>query len=349
MRPTDRPDAKSLTKDELGAVLGRLGEPSYRANQLVSWIFEKDAGSFDEMTNLPAALRERLASTLTLERAVTVKAERSKSDGTEKLLLEFADGARIEAVVLRDGGRTTGCISTQIGCRLGCSFCATGSMGFVRNLTTGEIVEEMMALRRHTAPERLDNLVFMGMGEPLDNYDAVMKAIRIANAAWGLGIGARHITVSTAGLVPGIRRLKDEGLQLNLAVSLNAPTQKLREIIMPVADKYKLDELLQAVADYTEATGRHTTLEYVLLKDINDTPELAGQLGTIARRLLSKVNVICYNEVYGSAFASPAEKTVEQFLARLKRRCPTVVRRISRGSDISAGCGQLCVEHDRAK
>lgn len=338
-----------MTRDEMAETMARLGEPAYRAAQLASWVYTKDAADFEAMTNLPASLRDRLAQTMSLNRAPAVRIERSGSDGTEKLLLELADGARIEAVVLRDGDRVTGCISTQVGCRLGCSFCATGGMGFVRNLTAGEIVEEIMALRRHVAPERLDNLVFMGMGEPLDNYDAVMKAIRIANADWGLGIGARKITVSTAGLVPGIRKLSQEGLQLNLAVSLNAPTQKLREIIMPIADKYKLDELLAAIRDYTEATGRRATLEYVLLQDINDSPEMADGLGAIARDLLSKVNVICYNEVYGVAYASPAEKTVERFLARLRRRCPTVVRRIGRGSDISAGCGQLCVERDRAE
>jgi 23S rRNA (adenine2503-C2)-methyltransferase len=335
-----------MSLDELKSFVRDLGEPAYRAGQIADWAFARGARGFDGMTNLSKALRARLAEVARLACAEVVESQESKADGTRKLLLEYEDGARIEAVVLRDEDRLTGCISSQVGCKFACSFCATGSMGFTRNLTAGEIVEEIVALREAVAPERLGNLVFMGMGEPLDNYDNVLKAIHIANAKWGLGIGARRITVSTAGHVPGIRRLADEGLQLQLAVSLNAPKQDLRSTLMPIADLYSLTQLLKAVEHYSERTGRRATLEYVLLRDINDSDEMADELASIARHHLCKVNLICYNDVADSVYAPPTDQTVERFLSRVRKRCPTVVRRVSRGSDIAAGCGQLCVRRD---
>jgi len=234
-------------------------------------------------------------------------------------------------------------VSSQVGCKYACSFCSTGAMGFARNLTAGEIVEQVIALREAAAPERLSNLVFMGMGEPLDNYENVMAAVRIANAEWGLGIGARRITISTAGHVPGIQKLAKEGLQLQLAVSINAPQQGLRSTLMPIADVYSLTQLKAAIERFSETTGRRATLEYVLLRDINDSPELADEFAEIARGLLCKVNLICYNEAKDSVYAPSTDQAVEQFFSRVSKRCPTVVRRISRGSDIAAGCGQLCV------
>lgn len=340
-------DLRGMSLDDLGNLMKRLGEPSYRAKQIAEWIYGKGVRDVSEMTNLPASLRERLSNTSTLCTAGLAETHVSSLDGTRKLLLEYSDGARIEAVLLSDEGRRTGCVSTQVGCRFGCSFCATGSMGFKRNLSTAEIIEQIMALRSAAEPERLNNLVFMGMGEPLDNYDEVLAAIRIANAAWGLGIGARRITISTAGHVPGILKLADEGLQVRLAVSLNAPDQRLREGLMPIAGKYPLPKLLGAIERYSKSTGRRATLEYVLLRDINDSPEQAEALGELARRLLCKINLICYNETKDSTYAPPADSAVEQFLARLRKRCPTVVRRVSRGSDISAACGQLCVPRGR--
>jgi 23S rRNA (adenine2503-C2)-methyltransferase len=339
-------DLKGLSLAEIEQLVADLGQPRYRADQIASWVFEKGASDFGEMTNLPASLREELHAVAEICRSKVAGRERS-TDGTRKFLLEYTDGARIEVVSLVDEGRTTGCISTQVGCRFGCSFCATGYMGFLRDLTAGEVVEEILALRRLVEPERLGNLVLMGMGEPMDNYDAVLAAVRIANAPWGLGIGARRITVSTAGHVPGIRRLAKEGLQVNLAVSLNAPEQGLRESIMPIAGDYPLDELLSALGEYAEATGRMITLEYVLLKGLNDSDEMADRLAVLASRFPCKINLICYNEVADSSYGPPNDSTVEHFLARLRKRCPTVVRRLSRGSDISAGCGQLCVPWDR--
>jgi 23S rRNA (adenine2503-C2)-methyltransferase len=339
-----RTDLKGLLLTELEAFLAGLGEPRYRARQIAAWVFERDTGDFARMTDLSLALRQRLSEAAFVCGSVVAASRSSGMDDTRKVLLEFADGGRVEAVALHDEERATGCISTQIGCRFACSFCATGNMGFVRDLSTGEIVEQVLALRRLITPERLDNVVVMGMGEPFDNYDATMKAVRIINAPWGLGVGARKITISTAGVVPGIERLAEEGLQVNLAVSLNAPTQAVRETIMPVAGKYPIEALVEALRVYAKKTGRPVTLEYVLLRDINDSPEMADALGRLARSLLCKVNLIAYNENAGSAYAPPAEKTADAFFARLRKRCPTVVRRVSRGGDIAAGCGQLRVE-----
>jgi len=336
-------DLKALSRSELEEFVLSMDEPRYRADQLAAWLFPRGVASFDEMTDLPLELRRRLSGCARVTGSRVVGSETSQVDGTEKLLLEYGDGTRIEAVLLRDDERTTGCISTQVGCRLGCAFCATGSMGFTRNLSAGEIIEEIQALRRRAAPERLGNIVFMGMGEPLDNYDATLRAVRTANAPWGLGIGARRMTISTAGIVPGIRRLACEGLQINLALSLNAPTQRLRSAIMPIARKYPLDGLLDTLHEYIAEVGRLVTLEYVLLGGVNDSLECAEQLADIARGLLCKVNLICYNEIENAPFSPPDDQHQRAFYARLRERCPTVVRRISRGSDIAAGCGQLCI------
>jgi len=344
-----RIDLRGLTLTEIEQFVSSLGEPRYRADQIAAWVFTRGVRGFEEMTDLPRALRERLARDAKIARTEVIERELSAIDGTEKFLLEYNDTARIEAVVLRDGDRTTGCISTQVWCRWGCSFCATGTMGLKGNLTAAEIVEQILALRRNIAPERLGNIVFMGMGEPLDNYDDTMKAIVIANAPWGLEIGARRITISTAGVVPGILRLAEEDLQLNLAISLNAPVQRLRAEIMPIAGKYPLNELIDALAKYTKRRGRRITIEYVLLQDINDSPEMASMLADLADKLPCSINVICYNETKKAAYAPPTDTTVERFLALLRARCPTVVRRISRGSDIAAGCGQLCADDGQSR
>jgi 23S rRNA (adenine2503-C2)-methyltransferase len=336
-----RADLKGLALEELERFLVESGEPRYRAKQLVSWIYEKDVTEFGSMTNLPAALREKLDALAFVSGSKMVTSTRSAHDGTEKLLLEYEDGARVEAVVLEDDGRVTGCVSTQVGCRLGCVFCATGAMGLSRNLTAGEIVEQIMALRRHVAPKHLDNIVFMGMGEPLDNYDATIKAIRATNAPWGLGIGARRMTVSTVGIVEGIRRLAREDLQVNLALSLNATDQELRQRLMPAAHRNPLPKLTKALQDYFGATGRMVTLEYVLLAGVNDSQEDANALARFAGELPCKINLICYNRIENAPFAPPTNARLERFLTHLRKKCPTVVRRISRGGDISAGCGQL--------
>lgn len=346
----DLPDLKGMTLPELEAFFAELGEPRYRADQVASWVFARGVSDVAGMSNLSKALREKLSAASRITSSTTVAHQRSGVDGTEKLLLEFpATGDRIETVVLRDEDRTTGCISSQIGCRFACRFCATGAMGLSRSLTAGEIVEQIIALRRVVAPDRLNNLVYMGMGEPLDNYDEVLRSIRIANAPWGLGIGARRMTVSTAGVAPGIRRLAGEGLQINLAVSLNAPIQELREHLMPIAGKYPLDELMDAMREFVSSVGRLITLEYVLLKGVNDSPEMAAMLGDIAAELFCRVNLICYNEIADVAYAPPTDETVSRFMTALRRRCPTVVRRISRGSDISAACGQLHTESGGAR
>ena len=344
-----KPDLRGLSLDEFKSLVKKLGEPAYRAGQIADWVYTRGVSSVDEMTNLSKALRERLAKETTLTRAEVVETHESRKDGTKKLLLKYRGGDHIEAVLLKDQDRITGCVSSQVGCKFGCSFCATGSMGFARDLTAGEIVAQVVALREAAKPARLGNLVFMGMGEPLDNYANVMGAIRIINAEWGIGIGARRITVSTAGHVSGIQRLAQEGLQFQLAVSLNATRQSLRSTIMPIADIYSLTQLVAAIERYSETTGRRVTLEHVLLRDINDSPEMADELAEIARKLLCKVNLICYNETTDSVYAPSTDSAVEEFFSRVSKRCPTVVRRISRGDDIAAGCGQLCVPLERTR
>lgn len=340
------PDLKGMLLSELEELVSELGQPRYRADQMASWLFTRGIQDISEMKNLSKALKESLASKASVAHSRIARTKRSRIDDTEKLLIEYPDGARIEAVILTDDERHTGCVSTQVGCRFKCRFCATGMMGFKRNLSPGEIVEQILRMQQHLAPVRLNNLVFMGMGEPLDNYDALLKTIRIANAPWGLAIGARRMTVSTAGVVPGIRRLADEGLQINLAVSLNAPTQELRAHLMPIARKYPLNELMDALKYYAQTVGRLVTIEYVLMKGVNDSPEMAIMLGRLASGMLAKINVICYNEVKGVRYKSPDNETFTTFITNLRRQCPTVVRRISRGSDIAAGCGQLCVLPD---
>lgn len=340
------PDLKGMLLSELEELVSELGQPRYRADQMANWLFTRGIQDIAQMKNLSKALKESLASKTSIARSKLVSAVRSRVDDTEKLVLQYTDGSRIEAVILTDDERHTGCISTQVGCRFRCRFCATGAMGFKRNLSPGEIVEQIIQLQKRLDPVRLNNLVFMGMGEPLDNYDALLKAIRIANAPWGLSIGARKMTVSTAGIVPGIRRLADEGLQINLAVSLNAPTQELRAHLMPIARKYPLDELMDALRHYAKTVGRLVTFEYVLMRGVNDSPEMAIMLGRLVSGMLAKINVICYNEVKGARYKAPDNETFTDFITSLRQQCPTVVRRISRGSDISAGCGQLCVLPD---
>jgi len=344
--PTDRIDLKSLTLKELEQLLQEKGEPRYRADQIAAWVFPRAVTSFDAMTDLSLDLRRRLSEETRITGSTIARTERSEIDGTEKLLLEYDDGTLVESVLLRDRERTTACVSTQVGCRLGCSFCATGDMGFERDLTSAEIIEQIQALRRRAEQQQLNNIVFMGMGEPLDNYDETLRAVRTANAPWGLGVGARRMTISTAGIVPGIRRLAGEGLQVNLALSLNAPTQELRARLMPIAETYPLDELLAAVHEYIRSVGRFVTLEYVLLGGINDSTDCADELADIAGGLLCKLNLICYNEIENGPFSPPDDVTQQAFYTRLRHRCPTVVRRISRGSDIAAGCGQLRVRNE---
>jgi 23S rRNA (adenine2503-C2)-methyltransferase len=343
-----------VTRDELRARLAARSAPSFRADQILDWIYRKDVDSFDAMTNLPADLRRTLADEFTLYES-TLSAESVATDGTHKLLLAWPDANTSECVLVPDAPRLTACISTQVGCPVGCVFCASGLEGVRRNLSAAQIVEQAMRVRRvaclhegkpavSAAPRagtRLTNVVFMGLGEPLANYDATLGAIRIINAEWGLNIGARKITVSTVGLPKQMRRLADEGLQINLALSVHAPTDELRGALIPWAKSIPLSDLINACRYYFERTRREVTLEYVLLGGINDRPAHAHQLARLSRQMRSNVNLIRYNPVAGLPYGRPAAEDSLRFQRILRAAGVNTHLRKSRGLDIDAACGQL--------
>lgn len=340
-----------VTRDELRTWLAGLGEQGFRADQVCKWVFGRGVNSFEAMTDLSKSLRAKLDAAAVL-RCGKVSRESLAADGTRKLLLTWPDAQSVETVWIPDGARHTVCVSSQVGCPVGCKFCASGVGGVVRNLSAGEIVEQVLHVRGlvevHPAPatgapagnERLSNVVFMGMGEPLANYDAVIRAIRIINAPWGLGIGARKITVSTVGLPKQIRRLAEEDLQLNLALSLHAPDDRLRQELIPWG-KIPIDELLEACRYYFDQTGREITLEYVLLEGVNMHAEHADRLAAIASRLRSNVNLLRYNPVPGLPYVRPTSESAHAFQQRLRARGCNAHIRTSRGKDIDAACGQL--------
>jgi 23S rRNA (adenine2503-C2)-methyltransferase len=326
-----------LTGAELEKLAETLGEKPYRGRQLAEWIYKKGADRFEAMTNLPASFRTKLAQEAALTHAEVI-ARRAASDGTAKFALRLADYNIIECVFLPYPDRITACVSTQVGCAAGCSFCATAETGFVRNLTVGEIVDQVITIQKETVC-RVTNVVFMGMGEPLLNYENVLRALHILNKE--IGIGMRKMTISTVGITPRIRMLAEEKLQVTLAVSLHAPTQQLREKIIPYAKRYPLKELIQVCREYSEITGRRVTYEYLLIAGINDSPKHAEKLATLIGGTLSNVNLIPYNLVEGKGFKRPDERTVEAFKAVLERRGIEAVEREERGHSAAAACGQL--------
>lgn len=327
--------------------MAECGQPHYRAAQLAEWIFQKRAETFSAMTNLPRSLREALEARLTHAPPEVVRTLGS-ADTTRKFLFRLADGALIESVLIpaspalygEASDRRTLCVSTQVGCAYGCKFCASGLDGWSRNLSAGEIVGQFMAAEKLSG-ERVNNVVFMGMGEPLANFDHLMAAIRILNAPWGLGLGARHITVSTSGLAPRIRDLADQPMQIRLAVSLHGATDAVREQIMPVNRKYPLAVLLEACAYHAKKKKQFLTFEFILIAGVNDTPDQARELARIARPLRAKVNCIPYNTVEGLPWSRPTDDRLDAFMAILESAgIPATIRR-EKGHDIDAACGQL--------
>jgi 23S rRNA (adenine2503-C2)-methyltransferase len=338
-------DIRDLAPGELERALGDLEQPPHRARQISRWLYAKNALSFEEMTDLPGTLIDELNK---MFYACSVKEEESllSRDGTRKFLWRLADGERIESVLITSGSRKTLCVSTQVGCRFGCPFCASGARGFSRNLSPGEITGQI-AVSQRIAGEKINNIVFMGMGEPLDNYENLVRSIHVINHPDGIGIGARKITVSTCGLVPGILKLKDLGIQVELSVSLHAADDELRNRLVPVNRKYGLDQLLQACAVYTAQTGRVITLEYTLIKDVNDSSRHAGQTAQIARRLKAKVNIIRCNAFGRSGYEPSTGQKAELFLKTLRGKGVNATIRRSKGGDISASCGQLALRKDK--
>jgi 23S rRNA (adenine2503-C2)-methyltransferase len=330
-----------FTPDRLRELFGAWNEPPYRAKQILDWVYNQNAASFDDMTNLPKTLRGKLAEKFTVYGSEIVRRQQAR-DGTIKLLLRWRDGATSECVLIPDGERRTACISTQVGCPVGCVFCASGLDGLQRQLSAGEIVEQAMRVRQLCdEPHRLSNVVLMGLGEPLANYDATVHAVRTINAPWGLQIGARKITVSTVGLPEPMRRLAEEELQITLALSLHAPNDALRRQIIPWAQRVTINELIKAANYYFERTGREITLEYVLLGGLNDGREHALELGGVARRMRANVNLILYNPVEVLSYERPTDRAAQVFLETLRSKGVNTHLRRSRGLDIDAACGQL--------
>ncbi len=338
---------KSLSLEELSARFAVLGQPKYRAGQVMEWIYKKRVKSFEEMSNLPAPLRELLAEEFAFDDLQLVRVLGSE-DTTRKFLFRLGDGSLIESVLIpaspalygEASDRRTLCVSTQVGCAYGCKFCASGLDGFSRNLHAGEIVEQVLKVEEISG-ERINNLVFMGMGEPLANFENLMGALAVINAEWGVYIGARHITISTSGLAPQIRKLAEQPLQVRLAISLHGATDEVRQQIMPVNRKYPLAELLDACEYYASRKKHRMTFEYILIEEINDRPEHAAQLAKVALRVKAKVNCIPYNLVEGLEWKRPDEARQDAFMAVLQAaQIPATIRR-EKGHDIAAACGQL--------
>ena len=334
-------DIKDLSKDELKKELVALGEEPYRAAQVFRWLYKTPVKSFDDMTDLGKELRQNLKNRFYLTRMGLLDTKRSLVDGTTKYLFKLEDANTIESVFIPEGKRITLCLSSQVGCRFGCSFCASAPFGFVRNLKASEILDEVLSIKSYNRDSAITNIVFMGIGEPLDNYDNVMKAAHILNDEDAFMIGARKITVSTCGLIPGIERLSGEKLQLELSVSLHSADSKVRDKLVPVNKKYPLKDLIAACRDYTEKTNRIITFEYVLMKDVNCSEKDAIALAALLKGMKCKVNTISYNQIRAKGYEAPSGGDVKDFVRILKDRRITVTHRKSKGEDIDAGCGQL--------
>ncbi len=363
-------DIKSQTREQLALKFAEWGQPDYRVDQLLQWLYTKRVANWEQMTNLSKALREHLAAEFALHTHELVSKQGAR-DTTQKFLWRLHDHALVESVLIpanpalygEQSDRHTLCVSTQVGCAYGCKFCASGLDGWKRNLEPYEIVEQVTAIERwHDAQpeemERIDgtrksdrainNLVIMGMGEPLANYDNLLKALRILNAPWGGGIGARKITISTSGLAPRIRQLAGEPLQFRLAISLHGATDDVRSRIMPVNRKHPIAELAEACAYYQEKKGRMITFEYILIAGINDGLDQVRPLAQLARRLNAKVNLIPYNKVDGLKWERPDERSQENFLGALEHQGVIATLRREKGGDIDAACGQLRLKTERA-
>ncbi|MCI6630815.1 MAG: 23S rRNA (adenine(2503)-C(2))-methyltransferase RlmN [Lachnospiraceae bacterium] len=337
-------DMKSLTFGELKAALIDMGEKPFRAAQVYQWMHQKLAGSFDEMTNISAELKGKLAERFTYTCLTPVQVQESKLDGTKKFLFRLADDNVVESVYMRYHHGISVCISSQVGCRMGCRFCASTLDGLERNLTPSEMLDQIYAISRYTG-ERVSNVVVMGTGEPLDNYDNLVIFLKLLNDERGLHISQRNITVSTCGIVPNMRRLADEKLQITLALSLHATTDEKRKRLMPIANRYSLSEVLAACAYYFEQTGRRITFEYSLVGGVNDTDQDAAELSEIASGLCCHVNLIPVNPIKERDYVQSAKARIAAFREKLERNKVTVTVRREMGRDIDGACGQLRRRH----
>ncbi|MFQ5706214.1 MAG: 23S rRNA (adenine(2503)-C(2))-methyltransferase RlmN [bacterium] len=330
---------KDCDLDKLRLFVESIGEKPYRAQQLFKWLYGKGVFSFDEMSDLSKALREKLRSSASIRPLKLISLHKSKQDDSKKFLFELADGNRIETVLMFDDRRTTLCVSTQVGCAIDCKFCATALMGLQRHLSSGEIVDQFLSVQK-AAEVRISNVVFMGMGEPFHNYENVIKASRILSDACGPNLARRHLVISTSGVVPKIMRFADEGHGYRLAISLNATTNEVRSRLMPLNKKWPIGELLNAARYYIQKTKQQVTFEYVLMAGINDSLEDAHRLKTLLSDIFCKVNLIPYNATVKN-FRRPGQNNIEQFFAAMSSLKAPVTIRWSKGEDIAAACGQL--------
>ena len=332
-------DLRTITRGQLTDTLKELGQPAFRAKQIEEWVWEKGASSFDDMTNLPKALRAQLAERFTLG-GVTQVARQVSEDGSRKYLLRYPDRTTVECVGMPSGNKLAVCVSSQAGCAMGCAFCAPGAAGLTRSLTAGEIYDQVIHVR-DDFDTRVSSVVLMGQGEPFMNYDATLEAMRRINSPEGLGIGARHITVSTCGIIPAIKRFANEPEQFTLAVSLHSAVQRTRNALMPGVRKFSLIHLYEVMGEYVDKTGRRPTYEYALIRGVNDTEDELGALCDFCRDNLAHVNIIKLNEVKGSRFQPSSDARAGEFVRRLANVGVEATIRQSRGQDIDAACGQL--------
>ncbi|MFC1552327.1 23S rRNA (adenine(2503)-C(2))-methyltransferase RlmN [Candidatus Latescibacterota bacterium] len=337
-----------LLPEEISALLPKKKE-KYRGMQIFRWIHEHGVRSFDEMTNLSKAFREEIKEIFTVGAIEMIKVIHSPDGATSKFLWSLDDGKKIESVIIRDKKRSTACISSQAGCKFGCAFCRTGEMGFKRNLTSGEIIDQLIKMKQHLSKsgEKISNIVFMGMGEPLDNLDEVIRAIKIINMEEALEISQYKVTVSTCGITPGITKLTQTFKKVGLAVSLNAPDDELRSKLMPCNRAYPLNEMLDATRAYAKSSGRRVTFEYILIDNVNDSLKSARKLLEITKKVPSKINLIPFNEYEGSDFKRPSDSRIEAFQRILVEGHATAIIRKSKGTDILAACGQLATKMEK--
>lgn len=329
----------SLSPEELQDVAKTYGQPSFRGKQIFGWL-SKGISSFDEMTNVPQALRASLERDFYIGIPKVVRAQESQQDGTVKCLLEFEDGARVETVFMKYSYGNSICISSQVGCRMGCKFCASTMNGLTRNLEAGEMLGEVLAMRNYTG-EEIRHIVIMGIGEPFDNYDNVSKFLKLVNLKDGYNLSMRNITVSTCGIVPMIEKFGDDFPQVNLAVSLHAPNDEIRSKTMPIAKKYDFDTLLNACKEYTKKTGRRISFEYSMIDGVNDSLECAEELARSVKGWLTHINLIPLNKVEGRNYNTAGSRSIREFKSCLEKYNIAVTVRRTLGQDIDAACGQL--------
>ncbi len=344
-----KPSIFDVTTTDLETQFAAWGQPKFRAKQTEAWLYQKFVTDVEQMSNLPKAVRQRLAETYQFD-PLTPRVVADSTDGhTRKTLFTLSDGREVEAVLMRYDKRQTLCISTQAGCAMACPFCATGQMGFMRNLTVGEIVAQVLHYARQLQAEQrhVTNIVFMGMGEPLANYAQTWQAIRRLNADSQFNLGARHMTISTVGLVPAIRRMSKEPEQVGLAVSLHAPTDELRDKIVPINRRYPIEVLMQSIRDYIDTTHRRVTFEYALMDNLNDQDEHADQFAELVDGLLCHINLIPLNPTPDSPWGGSPDERVHAFKERLLAAGVSTTVRLRRGIDIAAGCGQLHNTHQK--